>query len=77
MMAQDLAVFLGRSPDSLTLQERKQVAGKWAALELYTPKTLPLRRMEAIGDSVAECVRVLRDRGLDPLTFEFVVLPPK
>jgi hypothetical protein len=36
-----------------------------------TPATLPFRRIEAIGDSVADCVRTLQERGLDPSVFEF------
>jgi hypothetical protein len=35
-----------------------------------------LRRIEAIGDNVAECARQLTARGLDPLRFEFSRLPP-
>jgi len=66
--------FLGRSPDGLSLKERIALARKWAAFELYTPRTLPLRVMEAIGDSPAECVRMLRGRGLDPTRFEIVPL---
>ena len=67
---------IGRSPDSLTLKERLSVTGKFAAFEIYTPKTLPLRTIEAIGDSLAECVQVLRQRGLDPKRYEFRVLKP-
>jgi hypothetical protein len=38
---------------------------------------LPLRRIEALGDSAAECIKILRMRGLDPERFEFVrFLPP-
>jgi hypothetical protein len=66
---------LGRSPDQLTLDERMELAGKHVALEIYTPEALPLRRIEAIGDSIEECVRMLKGRGLDPLKFEFTRLP--
>jgi hypothetical protein len=45
--------------------------GKWIALEIYTPDVLPLRRIEAIGNSVAECVGMLKSRGLDPMKFEY------
>ncbi len=62
---------LGRSPDRLTLEERQTLAGKFVALEIYTPEALPLRRIEAIGDSLADCVRMLKARGLDPTQFEF------
>ncbi len=67
---------IGRSPERLTLEERIQLAGKYIALEFYSPETLPLRRIEAIGDSLDECVRMLKARGLDPAQFEFTRLPP-
>jgi len=67
---------IGRSPDRLTLEERNALTGKTIALEIYTPEDLPLRRIEAIGDSVAECVRQLTARGLDPVRFEFTRLAP-
>jgi hypothetical protein len=66
---------LGRNPDRLTLNERIALAGKYIALEVYTPDTLPLRRIEAIGDSIDECVRMLQSRGLNPRQFEFSRLP--
>ena len=66
---------LGRSPDQLTLDERMELAGKHVALEIYTPEALPLLRIEAIGDSIEECVRMLKSRGLDPRKFEFTRLP--
>ena len=62
---------IGRNPDRLTLEERIALAGKWIGLEVYTPATLPFRRIEAIGDSVGDCVRMLQERGLDPAVFEF------
>ena len=65
---------IGRSPESLTLAERIALAGKYIALEIYTPKNLALRRIEAIGDSMMECVRILQERGLDPRVFEFTRL---
>jgi hypothetical protein len=65
---------IGRSPERLTLEERIRLAGKFIALEIYTPKTIPLRRIEAIGDSAAECIAALQARGLDPKQFEFSML---
>jgi hypothetical protein len=62
---------IGRNPDRLTLDERTALAGKWIAMEVYSPATLPFRRIEAIGDTVADCVRILQERGLDPAIFEF------
>jgi len=67
---------IGRSPDRLTLEERTALLGKYIALEIYSPATLPLRRIEAIGDSLAECVKMLQSRGLDPTQFEFSQLRP-
>jgi hypothetical protein len=66
---------IGRSPDLLSLEERLRLAGKYVALEFYTPETLPLRRIEAIGDSLEACVRMLKARGLDPANFEYSRLP--
>ena len=68
--------LIGRAPDRLTLAEREVLVGKYIAQEIYTPQTLPLQRIEAIGDSIQECVAMLRGRGLDPLSFEFSRLPP-
>ncbi len=67
---------IGRSPDRLTLEERAVLTGTFVALEIYSPDTLPLRRIEAIGDSLADCVRMLKSRGLDPTRFEFTKLHP-
>jgi hypothetical protein len=68
--------ILGRSPDDLSIEERRALAGSWIALEIYTPKTLPLRRIEAVGESVEECIQMLRRRNLDPTKFEFSRLKP-
>ena len=67
---------LGRSPDQLSLDERIQLTGKYIAMEIYSPKTLPIRRIEAIGGSIGECLRMLKARGLDASQFEFTRLPP-
>jgi len=67
---------IGRSPEQLTLEERLLLTGKYIALEIYTPEATPFRRIEAIGDSVAECIRMLQSRGLDPGQFEFSRLTP-
>jgi hypothetical protein len=73
--AEDLKRAIGRSPDRLTLDERVLFAGKFVALEIYTPETLPLVKIEAIADSLAGCIRMLKSRGLDPAQFEFRLLP--
>ena len=74
--AKEAGRALGRTPDRLTLAERQALTGKYVALEIYSPETIPLRRIEAIGDSLAECVRTLRSRGLDSRHFEFHRLAP-
>ena len=72
--ALDTNRYIGREPDRLTIEERRAALGKWIALQIYTPKTLPIRRIEAIGDSPADCTRQLTSRGLNPREFEFQVL---
>ena len=75
--AKDPKRAIGHSPEELTLEERLALSGKLIALEIYSPDTLPLRRIEAIGNSVAECLSQLSARGLDPSNFEFSrLLPP-
>ena len=73
--AEDLKRAIGRAPDRLTLEERIRFAGKYVALEIYTPETVPLVQIEAIGDSLADCLRMLKGRGLDPAHYEFRILP--
>lgn len=68
--------LIGRPIDSLSITERREAAGHFAALEIYTPQTVPLRRIEAIGKTADECVRQLAGRGLDPSQFEFVLIRP-
>ena len=67
----DAGLVLGRNPDRLSLTERLALAGKYIALEIYSPEAIPLRRIEAIGDTLAECLRNLKSRGLDARLFEF------
>ncbi len=78
---------VGRSPDELDLDERFALAGKWVALERYTPPVVAeregkpqvavrLRKIEAIGDTVEECLHSLRSAGADPANYEFTRLKP-
>jgi hypothetical protein len=76
MTAIDVKSLIGREPERLSLDQRHASAGKWIALEIYSPKTLPLRRIEAIGDSPSDCAAQLSARGLDPRLFEFQLLTP-
>ena len=68
--------ILGRAPERLTLEEQTALAGKFIAMEIYSPETLPSRRIEALGDTVDDCIRQLTARGLDPKKFEFSRLKP-
>jgi hypothetical protein len=74
--AKDPLRAIGRAPERLTLEERNALTGKYIALEMYTPEALPLRRIEAIGENIADCVRQLVSRGLDPARFEFTRMGP-
>ena len=67
---------IGRAPERLSLEERLALNGKFIALEIYTPQDLPLRRIEAIGDTPEECLRQLAARGLDATLFELTRLTP-
>jgi hypothetical protein len=71
MTLTDASHVIGRNPDRLTIAERRALSGKYIALEVYSPATIPLRLIEAVGDSIADCVRTLKSRGLDPAHFEF------
>ena len=68
--------IIGREPERLTIPERRRLAGKWIALELYTPQTLPLRRIAAVGETRSDCIAQLKGRGEEPARYEFLVLPP-
>jgi hypothetical protein len=74
--AKDPKKAIGHAPEDLNLEERLALTGKLIALEIYSPATLPLRRIEAIGDTVSDCIAQLGARGLDPEGFEFSRLPP-
>jgi hypothetical protein len=76
MTTYDPARAVGRAVEQLTVAERLRLVGQYAAFEIYTPKTGPFRFIEAIGDSVPECVRQLQARSLDPRQYEFVRLQP-
>jgi len=71
-----LSRTVGQPLDALSLQERASLTGKWIALELYTPETLPVRIIEAFGASAGDCIAQLRARNLDPAHYEFTLLPP-
>lgn len=70
----DIATLTGRYPDQLTYAEHRHFAGAWLAFELYSPQTLPFRRIEAAAESVDGCIAALTARGLNPRHYEFVLL---
>lgn len=83
----DLASLVGRAVEDLSLPERWQYAGKWVAFQIYSPPQkvtrdgmeyvdVRLRRIEAVGSSVEECIAQLQRRNLDPAEFEFTPLKP-
>jgi hypothetical protein len=74
--AADLSRFVGAEPDRLSLDERRALTGKWIALEVYSPATIPLRRIVTVGDSPAACIAALKEQGLDPAGFEFTLMQP-
>lgn len=70
----DPAGLVGREMESLTFEERLALSGHWVAHEMYSPKTLPVRRIEAVGESASDCARQITASGRDPKKFEFVRL---
>ncbi len=72
----NLQDLIGVAPDRLDLATREAVVGKVIAQQIYAPSNLALQRIQAIGDSVQECVAQLKERGLDPLDHEFSRLNP-
>jgi hypothetical protein len=73
-MSAGLQSLIGRPLDGLTLAERLDHMGRWVALELYTPQTLPLRNIDAEGADARDCIRQLVARGLDPTRYEYILL---
>jgi len=71
-----LKELVGKPLDGLSLKQRSALTGKWVALQVYTPETLPLRTIEALGESARDCIRDLRARGFDISQFEFTLLRP-
>jgi hypothetical protein len=61
----------GCEPERLTLEQQIALTGKWIALEIYTPEALPLRRIAAVGESAADCMRKIAEHGADPANFEY------
>lgn len=68
--------LIGRNPDQLSFAEKRRFAGTWVAFELYSPETIPLRKIAAAGASAAECAEQLAGAGHDPRQYEFQPLQP-
>ena len=66
--------LIGRAPERLTAAELREVRNLWAAFEIYSPETTPLRRIEALGATVADCIKSLTERNLDPRKYEYIPL---
>ncbi|HEY1204834.1 MAG: hypothetical protein ABSH46_15635 [Bryobacteraceae bacterium] len=66
--------IVGSYPERLSVEQLRALAGYVVALELYTPETVPVRRIEAIGETADECMAGLAGRGLDPRRFEYIML---
>ena len=86
-LGDSVETLIGRAVEDLTLDERLQYAGTWIAFRIYAPPQkvsregieyvdVRLRRIEAAGNSVEECVGQLRSHNLDPTEFEFFPLKP-
>jgi non-ribosomal peptide synthetase component F len=65
---------VGLCLDRLSVKQAAALSGYMVALELYSPETGPVRRIEAIGETAEECAAELAARGLDPRHFEYVML---
>lgn len=82
-----LTHLVGRKVEELTLSERLQYANRWVAFRIYQPPgkvskdgveyvDMQVRRIEAVGASVEDCIGQLRRLDLNPAEFEFTVLKP-
>ncbi len=68
--------LVGLAPDQINLATREAMVGTFVAMEVYSPQNLALQRIAAAGDSVQACIEQLRERGLDPMLYEFSRLNP-
>jgi len=84
---ENAAGLIGRAVEDLNLSERWKHMNQWIAFRIYHPPKkvthdgieyvdVRLRRIEAAGDSMEECLSQLRSRNLDPAEFEFTILKP-
>ena len=87
MAGEKFRSVIGKAVEDLSVEERLQYAGTWVAFRIYVPPhkvaqegveypDVRLRRVEAAGRNVEECIAQLRSRNLDPIEFEFTPLKP-
>lgn len=72
----DPAKVIGREPERLSLSEAIALAGQFVAIEVYTPESRPLRRIEAVAETPEDCIRELVSRGLDLRRYEITRFKP-
>lgn len=65
--------YIGKALERFSLRELRELHGYWLAFERYTPETLPLKRIEAMGPTLNACVQMLVERGLDPANYDFEI----
>ena len=86
-VAEGRGSLIGRKVEELSLAERLRWANQWVAFRIYNPPgkisqdgteyvDVRVRRVEAAGTSVEECIAQLRRQNLDPAEFEFTILKP-
>ena len=81
------SALIGRPVEDLNLTERWKFANEWIAFRIYSPPKkvtrdgveyvdVLVRRIEAAGKSIDQCISQLRSRNLQPTEFEFTILKP-
>ncbi|MBI4442148.1 MAG: hypothetical protein HY649_02090 [Acidobacteria bacterium] len=86
-VAESSRSLIGRKVEELSLAERLRWANQWVAFRIYHPPgkinqdgteyvDVRVRRVEAAGTSVEECIAQLREGNLNPAEFEFTILKP-
>lgn len=63
--------LIGAEPERLTIRQIKALSGKWIAMEMYDRDTQPARRIAAVGNDPADCIRQIVAKGLQPAKFEY------
>ncbi len=66
--------LVGLAIDELSWEQKRRADGQWVAVRIYDPVSLPLRKIEAVGNSAAEVLGRVAERGEDARRFEAVRL---